>query len=102
MSLVQPVSSVGLVSLAVLQHFWLRERLAGGEWGAVALAVAGTVGLGATTEGATPNAAATASPLRMAALSALTVVAIGTLIVPSSPGQIRLSVSHLNNFQKAQ
>ena len=99
-SLVQPVSSMGLVSLAVLQHFWLQERLTGGEWGAVALAVAGTVGLGATTEGAPPAAAAAVSPLRMAALSALTVMAIGTRIVSSPSGPMRISHMGFQQFSE--
>ena len=51
----QPVSGVGLVGLAVYSHLFLKERLSGLEWGAVALAVAGTVGLGATSSEEGPN-----------------------------------------------
>ena len=46
--MVQPVSGVGLVGLALYSHFFLRERLQLLEWLAVALAGAGTLGLGAT------------------------------------------------------
>lgn len=42
------MSGVGLVGLALYSHFFLRERLQLLEWGAVALAGAGTIGLGAT------------------------------------------------------
>ncbi|KAL4440316.1 hypothetical protein ABPG75_003317 [Micractinium tetrahymenae] len=48
-SIVQPVSGVGLVGLAVYSHLFLKEKLATLEWLAVALAFAGTLGLGATS-----------------------------------------------------
>lgn len=48
-SIVQPISGVGLVGLAVYSHLFLKERLHGVEWGAVALAFVGTVGLGASS-----------------------------------------------------
>lgn len=48
-SIVQPISGVGLVGLAVYSHLFLKEKLATLEWLAVALAFAGTLGLGATS-----------------------------------------------------
>lgn len=48
-SIVQPISGVGLVGLALYSHFFLRERLQLAEWAAVALAAGGTLGLGATS-----------------------------------------------------
>ncbi|EFN54092.1 hypothetical protein CHLNCDRAFT_136216 [Chlorella variabilis] len=47
-SIVQPVSGVGLVGLAVYSHLFLKEKMHALEWGAVALAFVGTIGLGAT------------------------------------------------------
>eukprot|EP00884_Botryococcus_braunii_P012214 jgi/Botrbrau1/20994/Bobra.0144s0012.2 len=55
-SLVQPVSGVGLVTLAIFSHFYLEERLKWGEWAATAVAAAGTVLLGASTEDTPPGA----------------------------------------------
>eukprot|EP00887_Chlorella_sp_A99_P002410 scaffold10.g2410.t1 len=51
-SVVQPVSGVGLVGLAVYSHMFLRERMAAWEWVAVALAGLGTLGLGASSSSA--------------------------------------------------
>ena len=48
----QPISGVGLVGLAVYSHLVLKEKLATLEWLAVALAFAGTLGLGATSSDA--------------------------------------------------
>ncbi|KAL4428992.1 hypothetical protein ABPG77_006031 [Micractinium sp. CCAP 211/92] len=48
-SILQPISGVGLVGLAVYSHLFLKEKLATLEWLAVALAFAGTLGLGATS-----------------------------------------------------
>lgn len=46
-SVIQPVSGVGLVGLAVYSHYALKERLSGWEWGAVGMAGVGTTLLGA-------------------------------------------------------
>jgi hypothetical protein len=48
-SIIQPVSGVGLVGLAVYTHFFLKEKLADWEWYAVGLAGFGTLGLGASS-----------------------------------------------------
>jgi hypothetical protein len=48
-SIIQPVSGVGLVGLAVYTHFFLKEKLADWEWYAVGLAGLGTLGLGASS-----------------------------------------------------
>lgn len=48
-SIVQPISGVGLVGLAVYSHLFLKEKLHSLEWGAVLLAFLGTLGLGATS-----------------------------------------------------
>jgi drug/metabolite transporter (DMT)-like permease len=60
-SIVQPVSGVGLVGLAVYSHLFLKEKLHAAEWGAVALALAGTLGLGATSSEGAPSAAEAAA-----------------------------------------
>mmetsp|Transcript_1856 Transcript_1856/g.2856 ORF Transcript_1856/g.2856 Transcript_1856/m.2856 type:complete len:371 (+) Transcript_1856:254-1366(+) len=49
-SLVQPVSAVGLVILLIFSHFWLKERLSQREWLAACVAFAGVLGLGASAE----------------------------------------------------
>lgn len=69
-SIVQPVSGVGLVGLALYSHFFQREKLAEWEWVAVGLAGAGTLGLGASSGG---GGAAIARPgaLRMLFVLAL-------------------------------
>jgi uncharacterized membrane protein len=63
-SIVQPVSGVGLVGLAVYSHFFLKEKLQHWEWVAVGLAGTGTLGVGASSGGGAPPAAPP-SPLRM-------------------------------------
>ncbi|KAK9868206.1 hypothetical protein WJX84_006682 [Apatococcus fuscideae] len=50
-SVVQPVSCVGLVTLAVFSHFYLKERLQAAEWLSTLLAGVGTVALGVASEG---------------------------------------------------
>ena len=50
-SLVQPVSGIGLVILAVYSHFALGERMSGRQWVAAGAAAAGTALLGATSGG---------------------------------------------------
>ncbi|KAK9833929.1 hypothetical protein WJX74_010096 [Apatococcus lobatus] len=50
-SLVQPVSCVGLVTLAIFSHLYLKERLQAAEWLSTLLAACGTVALGVASEG---------------------------------------------------
>ena len=45
-SILQPVSGVGLVGLGVYSHFYMKEMLHKTEWIAVAVAGVGTIGLG--------------------------------------------------------
>lgn len=49
-SVVQPVSGIGLVILLVFSHFYLKERLHAHEWGAAAAAGLGILGLGLSSE----------------------------------------------------
>ena len=67
-SVVQPISSAGLSVLAVFSHVYLNERLSRREWAAVALAVAGTVGVAAT---APPSSEGDAVPLSFPGLLVL-------------------------------
>lgn len=48
-SLIQPVTGIGLVGLAIFSHFYQNENLKMWEWIAVALAGVGAIGLGAST-----------------------------------------------------
>ncbi|KFM24223.1 hypothetical protein F751_5065 [Auxenochlorella protothecoides] len=65
-SVVQPVSGVGLVGLSLYSHAVLGERLSRWDWAAAALAAAGTLVLGATSGGEAGGPGADApSPLRM-------------------------------------
>ncbi|PSC67869.1 putative magnesium transporter NIPA9 isoform A [Micractinium conductrix] len=79
-SIVQPVSGIGLVGLAVYSHLFLKERMHALEWGAVALAFVGTVGLGATSADAGNDAAAGGDARAAAAAAA----------VASEPGALRM------------
>jgi hypothetical protein len=80
-SVLQPVSGVGLVGLALYSHFFARERLARWEWAAVGAAGAGTALLGASSGGAPPAGAAEAAPsaARVLFVLALVATAIGSL-----------------------
>ncbi|GIL83830.1 hypothetical protein Vretifemale_12542, partial [Volvox reticuliferus] len=49
-SVVQPVSGVGLVILLIFSHFYLKERLHWHEWVAAAVAFVGVLGLGVSAE----------------------------------------------------
>ncbi|GLC45446.1 hypothetical protein PLESTB_000617400 [Pleodorina starrii] len=49
-SVVQPVSGVGLVILLIFSHFYLKERLHWHEWAAACVAFVGVLGLGASAE----------------------------------------------------
>lgn len=51
-SILQPVSGVGLVGLAIYSHFYMQEVLYQWEWIAVGLAGLGTVGLGVSSASA--------------------------------------------------
>ena len=78
-SIVQPVSGVGLVGLAIYSHFFLCEKLSELEWGAVALAGLGTLGLGASSGGGGSSATDTnsASPSALRMLTVLFLVGAG-------------------------
>lgn len=81
-SVVQPVSGVGLVGLAIYSHFFLRERLRLLEWLAVALATLGTLGLGATSadedssSGSSSDSSSSSDPSSAAGPSALRMVGV--------------------------
>lgn len=81
-SIIQPVSGVGLVGLAVYTHFFLKEKLADWEWAAVGLAGLGTLGLGASSSSSSGPAAAdddaaSTRPGALRMLFVLTMVGVG-------------------------
>lgn len=76
-SLVQPVSSIGLVSLALFSRFYLHEVLHATEWVAIGVAVCGIIGLGATTEGLPPDPAAAVHLWRMVVIVTACIILIG-------------------------
>ncbi|GFH27022.1 probable magnesium transporter, partial [Haematococcus lacustris] len=49
-SVVQPVSAVGLAILLIFSHFYLKERLRPAEWLSACIAFAGVLGLGVSSE----------------------------------------------------
>ncbi|MEW5319149.1 MAG: hypothetical protein WDW38_010318 [Sanguina aurantia] len=51
-SVVQPVSAIGLVILLIFSHFYLKERLKFQEWLAAGVAGCGVLGLGLSAEAA--------------------------------------------------
>jgi hypothetical protein len=81
-SLVQPVSGIGLVVLAVLAHVFLNERLSAGEWAAAGVATAGAALLSATSPPAPPPPSAQ----RLVAVLALSTLAV--LIGPSARARL--------------
>jgi hypothetical protein len=78
-SVVQPIASGGLAILAVFSHFYLEERLTRSEWGAVALAAVGTMGVAACAPEPVADADAVLSPAGALALLALLAAGEGAL-----------------------
>jgi hypothetical protein len=76
-SIIQPVSGVGLVGLAVYTHFFLKEKLADWEWYAVGLAGFGTLGLGASSSSTSSADDAASRPGALRMLFVLTLVGFG-------------------------
>ena len=85
--MVQPVSGVGLVTLAVFSHFYLKETLQQGEWNAVAVAMLGTVGLGASADDGKPPA-----PVSMVRIAAA-LLAMVALLGKHFEGNARLALA---------
>lgn len=64
-SIIQPVSGIGLVGLALYSHFFQHEKLTRWEWGAVASATVGTLLLGAASGGGETTSDDRPSAIRM-------------------------------------
>ncbi|GAB4814143.1 hypothetical protein N2152v2_001189 [Parachlorella kessleri] len=92
-SIVQPVSGVGLVGLSLYSHFFLKEKLRALEWCAVALAGLGTIGLGATSGsessgGTTAGADTQLSPVHLVGVLLALAAAVGCVsLVRQRSGQ---------------
>jgi hypothetical protein len=78
-SIIQPVSGLGLVGLALYSHFALAEHLHPWEWVAVGLAGVGTLGLGATSGGSDGGSGNAVSSARMLAVLAVVGLLVGSM-----------------------
>lgn len=76
-SLLQPVSGIGLVGLALYSQFYLKENLRQDEWVAVGMATLGTVGLGSTSGGGVEDEETHSGAIRM--ICSLLIVGYGVL-----------------------
>jgi len=75
-SIIQPVSGVGLVGLALYSHFYMKEKLQQWEWVAVGMAALGTVGLGASSASGPDDKGADSRPGALRMLVVLSLVGI--------------------------
>jgi drug/metabolite transporter (DMT)-like permease len=82
-SVVQPVSGIGLVGLAVWSHFFLKEHLQSWEWAAVATAGVGTLGLGLSSTATNSNndPSPTAGSFRMLFVLLLAGAAVASITI---------------------
>lgn len=82
-SVVQPVSGIGLVGLAVWSHFFLKEHLQSWEWAAVATAGVGTLGLGLSSTATNNNndPSPTAGSFRMLFVLLLAGAAVASITI---------------------
>ncbi len=98
MSVVQPVSAVGLIILMVFSHFYLHEKLKPHEWAAAAVAFLGILGLGLSSgepvaqpaASSVPPAAPAAPGAEAAGLGAAAAAAAAAGPAGDSPGALHM------------
>lgn len=94
-SLVQPLSCVGLAGLALYSHAFVGDRLGAREWAGVALALLGTVALGAGARGLGDRDAAPSVRRAVVGLLLATLVALAVARPPRRSPSPRRSTACL-------
>ncbi|KAJ9515236.1 hypothetical protein QJQ45_002366 [Haematococcus lacustris] len=98
-SVVQPVSAVGLVILLIFSHFYLKERLRPAEWLSACIAFAGVLGLGVSSEPEHLEHPDHLHPFRIVMVFLAMLAMLGKRVNTSHPPHSRAeSLSHLTHL----